>query len=318
MQKRLIQTGVLLIFSSQSMAYTLTDNDIANWTVYGTLKASAKFSEKSDNDYTLGDSEIGTRGRYAIFDALSIAAGAEAEFNLDEDETKDENDINMSEYYIGIYLESFGALTYGKHSTSSDDIAAVDYSEIYGGKASLNSVGVKDETIKYVYSHDGLRLNATYGFATGENHRELKEFYGSYNLEDLRLQAGVGNSKTVSNTYNYAELSAFYMIGDYQLGTTYYYNKTEYKSNPLRDVDSNALAIAGELDFSPEITTFAGYEFIAHKSDTESQDGNEQNIYAGVTYLFDDWLKLYTEINFRDTLSRGNQTNYGIGASVSF
>ncbi len=317
MQKRLIQTSMLLVFSSQAMAYTLIENDRANLTAYGTMKARAKFSDTVDNDYTFGDSDVGVRGRYAIMDSISIAAGAEAEINFDRDETEDEDDIYMSEYFVGLGVERLGTLTYGKHSTSSDDLSAVDYSEIYGGKASLNTVGVKDETIKYVYGYEGIKLDATYGFASGENSRELKEFYGSYSLEDLKLQAGIGNSTTKTYTYNYSQLSAFYTFGDYQLGTSYYYNKAERKSNSLRDVERNAIAVAGQLQYTPELTTFAGYEFIHHKSKTDTLEGNEQNIYAGVSYLVDDWLKLFTEVNYRETLTQ-NQVNYGVGASFSF
>ncbi len=322
MHKRLIQTGVLLVVSSQTMAYTLVDTDIATWTVYGTIKARAKLSDSKDNDYTFGDSEVGTRGRYAIFDMLAIAAGAEAEINLDRDETEDEDAVYMSEYYAGIYLESFGYITYGKHSTSSDDIPAVDFSEIYGGKEDLNAVGVKDETIKYVYSNEGVRLNATYGFSSGDNHRELKELYGSYQIEDLTLQAGIGNSKTDASTYkqnaDYGTVSAIYALGDYNLGTTYYYNKTENQTNPARSVDKNSIAFAGELAFTPEITTYAGYEFIKHQSDTDSLDGNQQNIYLGAKYLIDDWIKLFAEVNYLETLTSGDEMNYGLGASVSF
>ncbi len=322
MQKRLIQTGVLLAFSSQAMAYTLIENDIATWTVYGTIKARAKLSDSKDNDYTFGDSEIGTRGRYAILDQVSIAAGAEAEINLDRDEEEEEDDIYMSEYYAGLYIESFGYLTYGKHSTSSDDIPAVDFSEIYGGKEDLNSVGVKDETIKYVYTGDGMRINATYGFASGDNQRELKELFGSYKIEDLTLQAGIGNSNTDASTYkqdsDYGTVSALYALGDYNIGTTYYYNKTKNKTNSARSVDKNSIALAGELAYTPEITTYAGYEYIKHESETDTLDGHQQNVYIGAKYLMDDWLKLFAEVNYLETLNSGDEMNYGLGASFSF
>ncbi|WP_456295190.1 porin [Vibrio sp. AK197] len=322
MQKRLIQAGVLLAFSSPSMAYTLIDTDIAYWNVYGTLKASAKFLDGRDNDYTFGDSEIGTRARYSIFDSLSVAAGVEANVNLDPDEERDEDDLDMSEYYAGISLRNFGTITYGKHATSSDDVAAVDYSEIYGGKASLNAVGEKDEAIKYTYNAELLRLNATYGFPNGDNQRELKELFGSYRIIDLKIQAGIGNSKTETTfrrqESTYTQLSFFYNYIDYELGTTYYYNKSENKNNSLRDQDSHALAFAGQLAITPDLTSFGGIEYIARESKTDSLDGDEQNVYLGAKYLFADLIRVYAEANYRKTLSGDSQMNYGVGASMSF
>ncbi|MGD8110902.1 porin [Vibrio sp. TRT 17S01] len=322
MKKTCLSIAIALTCFTQAQAYELINTDQAYLTVYGNIKAQAQLMDERDNNYTFGDSSIGVDGQYFITDTLAIAAGTEAQVNLDADEDRNEDDLYLSQYYVGLYSESLGKLTYGKHSTSSDNFGGVDYSEGFGGEANLNSVGVKDETIKYQYSTELFALSSTYGFESGDRKRELAELFGSYRSADITLVAGIGKTKTNADNNKqesiYGHTSAFLEMGDYNLGATYYYNSTEDKLVSSRSVDKNALAFAGQLAFVEGVTLYSGYEVVFQDSDTESENGVLHNAYTGLTYRIFDQAKLFSEVGYVDPISKPSEVNLSLGATLSF
>ncbi|WP_367990315.1 porin [Vibrio sp. NTOU-M3] len=322
MKKTYLATVLTLTIVGPVNAYELINTDQAYLDIYGSIKAQAKIMDEKDNRYTFGDSKIGLTSRYGVTDTLALAAGLEAEVNLDADEDKNKDDLYLSQYYAGIYSESLGLLTYGKHSTSSDDLGGVDFSEGFGGLSDLNSVGVKGDTIKYRYNNDLFKASITYGPEAGARKRELAEFYGSYTSADITFVAGIGQSSTNTSSDQtnslYGHTSLFLDMGDYNLGATYYYNSTEDELISSRSVDKNAFALGGQLAFVENTTLYSGYEFIMQDSETMSQDGNLHNVYTGISYLIVDWTKIFTELGYKEPITGPSEVNFSLGATITF
>ncbi|KII76026.1 porin [Vibrio renipiscarius] len=322
MKKRVVSLSSLLLASAPALSYEAIDNDIAYLHFYGTIKASAQFLEEQDNEYTFGDSKVGLLGRYAVTDVFSIAAGTEAQINLDADEDKNEDDLYVSQYFLGLYTEAFGWLTFGKHSTSSDDLNGVDYSEIFGGQSNLNSVGVKGDTLKYVYANELFTLNATYGFEAGDQNRTLSELFGQYNLADLTLIAGIGTTSTNTATNQtdstYFQTSAKMEMGDTNFGLTYYLQNLDNDLQPSLSVDKHAFALAGQIAFTEGVTAYAGHELIFQDSKTKDLDGTRQNSYVGLSLIPIEYTKLFAELNFNSPISTKDELNLAVGGVLSW
>lgn len=322
MNKRIVSMSSILLVSTPSYGYEMINNDIAYLDFYGDIKASALFLDRKDNEYSFGDSKIGVRARYAITDLISIAGGTEAQVNLDADEDKNEDEIFISQYFVGLYAESLGALTYGKHSTSSDDLSGTDYSEVFGGKSNLNSVGVKGDTIKYVYDNELFTLNGTYGFESGEQKRTLAEFFGQYKLADLILVSGIGSTETNATNNKtdalYFHTTARLEMGDTNLGVTYYHQNFNNDSQPSRSVDKNAFAIAGQIAFTVALTGYAGHEVINQDSANSALTGTQNNSYLGVSLVPLEYTKLFAEVNFNSPIQTPDETNFALGAAIAW
>jgi len=322
MNKRIVSLSSILLVSAPSFSYEMIDNDVAYLNFYGDVKASALFLDEQDNEYSFGDSKIGVRARYAITDLISIAGGSEAQVNLDADEDKNEDELFISQYFVGLYAESLGGLTYGKHSTSSDDLSGVDYSEIFGGKTNLNSVGVKGDTIKYVYSNELFTLNGTYGFESGKKKRTLAELFAQYNLADLVLVGGIGTTSTDADNNKsdalYFHTTARLEMGDTNLGVTYYHQNLDDDSQPSRSVDKNAVALAGQIAFTVALTGYAGHEIINQDSDNSSLTGTTNNSYLGLSLVPLEYTKLFAEVNFNSPIQGNDETNFAVGGAIAW
>lgn len=322
MNKRIVSLSSMLLVSMPSLSYEMINNDIAYLNFYGDIKASALFRDRQDNQYSFGDSKIGVRGRYAMTDLVSIAAGTEAQVNLDADEDKNEDELFISQYFVGLYAESLGGLTYGKHSTSSDDLGGVDYSEAFGGRANLNSVGVKGDTIKYIYTNELFTLNGTYGFEAGNQKRTLGELFGQYNLADLVFVGGVGTTSTHADDNQtdaiYYHTTARLEMGDTNLGVTYYHQNLDNDLQPSQSVDKNSFALAGQIAFSVALTGYAGHEVINQDSKTSSLKGTTNNSYLGLSLVPLEYTKLFAEVNFLSPLQSYDETNFAVGGVIAW
>ncbi|WP_052878330.1 porin [Vibrio coralliirubri] len=315
-----VATSVLM---SPAYAYEIINNETAYLDVYGEVKARAFFYDHQSNDYTFGESKVGVDARYAVTDTISVLSLVEAEINFDADENKDEDDLYLSKYYAGVKNEVLGTLTFGKHSTSSDDLNVADYSEAFGGRAELNAVSQHDLGLKYNYATELFTLSVTYGPEAGDYDRDILEAYGQYYLADLTLTAGVGSSST-NVTQNqqdqfYAMLGGELNMGDYQLGATYYNTDIEGRANSQRDVTKNAFAIAGQVELVEKLFGYTGYEFISQDSDTRTLDGSINNFYIGSRYEIVEWASVYAEVNLVDDGTKivdQKSTNYAIGATL--
>lgn len=322
MYKYTLPLSGLMLFSAPSVSYELIDNDLAYLHFYGDIKARALILDEQDNDYTFGDSKVGILGLYAITDLITLAGGLETQVNFDADEDKDEDDVFVSQYFIGLYAEAIGRLTYGKHNTSSDDLNGIDYSEAFGGEANLNAVGVKGDTIKYVYDNELFALNATYGFEDGNQKRTVKELFGQYNLADLVLTGGIG--KTDTNTQNhqtdatYFQVTARMEMGDTNLGLTYYNQDLDNNLQPSQSIDKNAFALSGQIAFTQRTTGYLGHEVIEQDSNSSELNGTRNNSYIGLSFVPIEYTKLFTEVNYDTPVSSHDELNIALGAVIAW
>ena len=122
-------------------------------------------SSRKENEFSFGDSDMALKARYFVTDSTFISSGTEAEVKMNEE--KNEDQFSISQYYLGVGKESFGTLTYGKHTTSSENLNGVDFSQIFGGQSNLNLIGARRETLKYIYANELFSLNMTYGLMRG-------------------------------------------------------------------------------------------------------------------------------------------------------
>ncbi|MBA5763779.1 porin [Vibrio sp. 404] len=318
MPKYILSLPALLLFSTPAISYEVIDNDLAYLHFYGDIKARALILDEQDNDYTFGDSKVGVLGRYAMTDMIAIASGLETQVNFDADEDKNEDDVIVSQYFVGLYAEAIGRLTYGKHNTSSDDLNGIDYSEAFGGDANLNAVGVKGDTIKYVYNNELFTVNATYGFEDGKQRRKVRELFGQYNLADLVIIGGIG--KTSTNTQQsqtdatYFQTTARMEMGDTNLGMTYYHQDFKNHLKPSQSADKNAIAVAGQIAFTEGLTGYLGHEVI--KKDSSQSNGTRNNSYLGISVVPIEYTKLFAEMNYDAPANSTDELNFAFGAVI--
>lgn len=312
-----VATSVAL---SPVYAYELINNERAYLDVYGEAKTRAFFYDNKDNDYSFGESKVGVDARYAVTDTTNVLGLVEAEINFDAEENLDEDKLYMSKYYTGVQNEVLGTLTFGKHSTSSDDMGGVDYSEAFGGMADLNAVSQHDLGLKYKYATELFTLSVTTGPEAGDFERDLIEAYGQYYLADLTFTAGMGKSTTNVATNSkdqfYALLGTEVSLGDYNLGASYSYNDTEDRLDSQRNVTKHGLALAAQLEIIEKLYGYTGYEYVMQSSDSDSLDGNLSNFYLGARYNLTEWADVYAEMNRVDAVNDETATNFAVGATV--
>lgn len=324
MKKILFTVAIVPLYLPHAYAYELVNTDSAFLEVYGQIKANAKFYSDDSNKYTFGDSKVGVEGKYAITDELFFDTGIEVEVNVDNDEDIGEDQVYLSQYYAGLGSKYWGSVTYGKSSLSSEDLDGVDYSEVFGGEANLNSVGVKTDVIKYQYSGEFYKVNTTYGFESGDQKRDIAELFVNYKSGDISLIGGYGrtttNSQRSKTDTSYSQVSLFLDNGDYQLGSTFYYRNKEDNIHSSRSVESLAGSIAGRLLILEDIWTYSGYEYLSSNSDTQDLDGDLHNVYLGLGLRYYSWLKVYGEANYKldDIVENHGSTNFGLGMTIDW
>lgn len=322
MNKHILAFPILLLFSTPAICYEVIDNDLAYLHFYGDIKARALILDDKDNDYTFGDSKVGVLGRYAITDMIDIAAGLETQVNFDADEDKNEDDVIVSQYFVGLYTEAIGRLTYGKHNTSSDDLNGIDYSEAFGGEANLNAVGVKGDTIKYIYDNELFIINATYGFEDGKQRRNIREIFAQYNLADLALISGIGktstNTKISQTDATYFQATARMEMGDTNFGVTYYHQDFDNHLQPSQSADKNAVAVGGQIAFTEGVTGYLGHEVIKQSSHSSQAEGTRNNSYLGVSLVPIEYTKLFAEVNYDAAPKSTDEVNFAFGVVVTW
>ncbi|MFB9217291.1 porin [Vibrio sinaloensis] len=324
MKKNLIALALMSVAVPVS-AYDIINNETAYLDIYGEIRARAFIFDNSDNEYTFGDSKLGVDARYAVTDTTRILALVEGEINWDADESLDQDEFFFSKHYIGVQHEALGDLTFGKHSTASDDLGGVDYSEAFGGIAELNPIGQHESGIKYRYASELFTVETIYGDEDGDLDRDLFELYGEYIvLGDIRLRAGFGKSST--NLSNDQRDDTYFMAGaevargDVTYGASYYNRDTNNNLISSNDVQSNALAVAARMEVVEKLFGYAGYEYIYQNSDADSLDGSINLAYLGTKYEIVDWASVFAEISFKndEVASEEDETNLALGATVTF
>lgn len=305
-----------IFFSPVLFAFEFIDNERAYLATSGKVHAKALMSNRKKNEFSFGDSDLALKAKYFVTDSTFISSGTEAEIKLDEERNEDQ--FSISQYYLGVGKESFGSLTYGKHTTSSENLNGVDFSQIFGGQSNLNLIGAKRETLKYVYNNELFSLNMTYGLKNNQQDQSLHEFFGQLKLADTTIRGGVGATKTQNNLYQkesiYSHLTAIISSGDIDLGSTYYFNKSEETRNHKDSTYTHAVAIAGRLDWTKELTLFSGYEFVT-QIQPQKDKKSKHNLYLGSSYQLNDWSAIQVELNHLDPLVGSNQVNIGIGVA---
>ena len=306
--------ALLIFFSPALFALEFIDNERAYLALNGEIKAKALMSSRKENEFSFGDSDMALKARYFVTDSTFISSGTEAEVKMNEE--KNEDQFSISQYYLGLGKESFGILTYGKHTTSSENLNGVDFSQIFGGQSNLNLIGARRETLKYIYTNELFSLNVTYGLKDNKQDQSLHELFGQVKLADTTIRGGVGVTKAQNQAYQkdsiYSHLTAMISSGDVNIGSTYYFNKSEEIKTQKYSTYTHALAVAGKLNWNKELTIFSGYEFVTQiqpKKDTK----NKHNIYVGSSYKLNDWSAVQVELNHLDPLTGSNQVNVGVG-----
>ena len=324
--KRILFTW-LAIASSQASGYEVINNEDAYLNVYSEINGRVIYYENRDNELSFGDSQLGVDARYAVTDTTNFLSLLEGEVNWDAEEAAGQDDLFISKAYLGVQHESLGVVTYGKHSTPSDDFFVLDYSGVFGGTANLRPVSQHDSGVKYLFNSDLFMMELMYGVEAGDFERDIMELFGQYSFnEDMQVYAGVGKSST--NVPNnrletlYAMAGFEILRGDWSYGAAYYW--ADIKDNELLsngNISKNALTLAARLEIIEKIFGYGGYEVIDQDSEKVNSNGLIQSTYIGAEYQAIDWASVFSEIQYADDetkISERSEVNFAVGITLIF
>lgn len=262
--------------------------------------------------------DFDTSFKYKIDDRLAFLAGTD--WSMEEE-------YGSSLYNKGIYM----GFAYDEHKimVGSQEISfdkfGVDHAEVApADKSSGYHDGNKstwhNTAFVYTYSLDNGYISATYAKGSGDDDKDqdasefdVYQVLGFMKTHGFELMGGIGQTKGVDGNASpdyesvYGQLEAVYNYGNGQVGI-----------NVAMEDDKDAFTSQGvDLDFTYKMTKKAtlnlGASFITQDMDGTDDNEDYTSVYAGVTYKFNKYVILYSEVGQED----GDQAKYGSATDVS-
>ena len=256
---------------------------------------------------------------YKIDDRLTFLAGTD--WSMEEE-------YGSSLYNKGIYMgfayddnkimAGSQEISFDKFGVDHSEVAFADESSGYhdGNKSTWHNTA-----FVYTYSLDNGYISATYAKGSGDEDKDqdasefdVYQVLGFMKTHGFELMGGIGQTKGVKG----ADADA---LPDYesvygQLEAVYNYGNGQVGINVAMEDDKDAFTSTGvDLDFTYKMTKKAtlnlGASFITQDYDDDTDIEDYNSMYAGVTYKFNKYVILYTEISQED----GQKAQYGYAGS---
>lgn len=343
MKKSLLALAVsAAAFTGAANAAEIYSSDGGSVDFYGQLRSQMEFRDSDDYsaDLSTGSSRTGVNATYTVTEGFDVLGSVE--LGLDTEG----NDVGVRSHLFGFGTD-YGTVTFGKSLISSDDVGGTDYSYFYGGTGNLYGTlngGWNDSRIKYQLALENWWVNATYGLNDDSSNEDLAEAFVGATYGDLSFHFGGGKNRAhdgvtnanldISNTYYEATLM-YNILENLQVSGTYYGSQLKNEDGSGK-IDSNSISVGAYWTFIEKTSLYAGYEFtkgeasnVAAFADPDA-DGELNNAFVGVEYMFSSWARVFAEVGYKDGETVGyadtadnqatgpesvdSETNFGIGA----
>ncbi len=322
MKKTLLAAAVALA-ATNVQAVELYKTDKSEVTFYGQLRGQLVINDGQDPDLNSGSSRAGVKVSHELTDSLDAFGTAEFSIRYYEDKDNGKSDMYMRKHFVGLKGD-FGEVQFGKDLVIGEYVYGADYSYYYGATALVHGVlngAFQDSAIRYTYKRGDFFVTAGYGLGEDDLNKEAIELYTGTKFGDFNTHIGGGivtdaYSYGVEVEQTYVQATLEYIQEDhFTLGTTLGTTTLENKVTG-DDETSIALSLAGQYQITPKTKLYGGYEMVRH--DLDALD-DSTNIYTGLEYKFNSWVRVYGEYAYQDgaTLGFTDKNNNKIGAGSS-
>ncbi|WP_047045252.1 porin [Vibrio mexicanus] len=310
MKKTLVALAVLAAGSAQAAEIYNADGSTLELTgrAYAVVETTKQKSTGTDTDVHAYDSRLGFKLRHQVTEG--VAAVGKFEFQLTED---DDHGLKNRDVYAGLDFTDAVTVTFGRQTTSFDDLAfRGGFDEYYGFSQQLEDRGRENGIIKATSANiNGFVGSASYQFLEGDV--TGLTLAGSYDADfGLGLSAGYFDYKQSGNKdhatgYN---VGASYAFGDAKVGV-------DYSSEEVFNKDkADAYRLGGEYNIDA-YRLYAGYGNVDNKPAAGGKTSDD-GFYAGVAYAFGAKTTIFAEVASYDKEGAEDQDFLGLGLNVNF
>lgn len=357
MKKTVIALAIAaLAAAGTSSAATVYNQDGTKVELGGSMRIFlGKLGENQRGDLINDGSRINIKASQALENGLSAFAGYELRFERDALKNKQnaENDFGdptTRKLFVGFGFENVGKLSFGRQSTTADDVVG---DSLYYDSGALNPLITRaDKSVKfssaefggfsfgvdYLFGNaqkyttnnrykSGYQVGAFYNYEIADNHKF--DAAAVYTVDQFDTQT---SSETDQKNHTWV-LATHYQLQDLKLGAAYGQGVNKYRTQDDKN-KSKYIFLEAKYDLNGLTgipTTFGlQWERLSKKYDTDAtapkaqDDGKtiKNHYIAVVDYKFNKYVVpyvQYTRATKKDNLGqRTNENIYGAGLRVHF
>lgn len=357
MKKTVIALAIAaLAAAGTSSAATVYNQDGTKVELGGSMRIFlGKLGENQRGNLVNDGSRINIKASQALENGLSAFAGYELRFERDALKNKQnaENDFGdptTRKLFVGFGFENVGKLSFGRQSTTADDVVG---DSLYYDSGALNPLITRaDKSVKFSsaefggfsfgvdylfgnaqkYTTDnryksGYQVGAFYNYEIADNHKF--DAAAVYTVDQFDTQT---SSETDQKNHTWV-LATHYQLQDLKLGAAYGQGVNKYRTQDDKN-KSKYIFLEAKYDLNGLTgipTTFGlQWERLSKKYDTDAtapkaqDDGKtiKNHYIAVVDYKFNKYVVpyvQYTRATKKDNLGqRTNENIYGAGLRVHF
>ncbi|MGF1721269.1 porin [Vibrio kyushuensis] len=269
----------------------------------------------TDTDAHAYDSRLGFKVRHQVTEGA--AAVGKFEFQLSEGE---DYGLKNRDAYAGLDFTDVGTFTFGRQTTSFDDLGfRGGFDEYYGFSQDLEDRGRENGIVKFQTANfSGFVGSASYQFAEENdagNDVTGTTLVGSYDSDfGLGLSLAYFDYKeaSVKDHATGFNLAADYAFGDAKVG--FDYGSQEDNSKTEKD----AYRLGGEYNLDA-YRLYAGYGNVDTKAHLSSTTVSNDGFYAGVAYAFGAKTTIFAEVASYDAEGDSSDSDMlALGMNVAF
>lgn len=306
MKKALLPAIISALCATSVQAANVYNVDGTIVDVYGRMQFDIS-DDGSDTDGT-GSARMGFKAASPInSDVTAIARG---EWQIDAENSDEDNDFTARHLYAGFYTTEMGSLIFGQTDTAFyQAVAATDMYNSYGYGA-FDSVEDGRQEGQIIYSGDfaGVYVGASYQFQ--DETQALDDSYAltlGYNIADVAVYGGyhIEQFASLEDKENYA-ISAAYTLDDLYLAAVY----AGSKQDDVADYQGYDLFASYALDAT---SIYGGYTF---QENTDTDEDTFDAITLGTQYAFNDNMKAWAE--YQVDMIDGNDDAWTVAVQYNF
>jgi len=356
MKKTVIALAIAALAAGTSSAATVYNQDGTKVELGGSMRIFlGKLGENQRGNLVNDGSRINIKASQALENGLSAFAGYELRFERDalKNKQKAENDFGdptTRKLFVGLGFENVGKLSFGRQSTTADDVVG---DSLYYDSGALNPLITRaDKSVKfssaefggfsfgvdYLFGNaqkyttnnrykSGYQVGAFYNYEIADNHKF--DAAAVYTVDQFDTQT---SSETDQKNHTWV-LATHYQLQDLKLGAAYGQGVNKYRTQDDKN-KSKYIFLEAKYDLNGLTgipTTFGlQWERLSKKYDTDAtapkaqDDGKtiKNHYIAVVDYKLHKNVVSYvqyTRATDKDNLGqRTNENIYGAGLRVHF
>ncbi|MCW9717037.1 porin [Avibacterium sp. 21-599] len=308
MKKTLLALAVAAVATSASAA-TVYNNNSTQVDVGGRVEvALGKFNKDERADLRNVGSRLEFKAQHDLGEGVKVTAFTRLRFNDGGDKWNTDssfNNIKTNRLWLALQKDKVGRVSFGKQTTSGDDVELNDFSYLFGGNNDLFTAGDKVVAFRtadfQLAEGQTLGFGADYAFGQGKKHNSKTETYQELEKVGTDYKLVTKTKVTQPEDMKYAYGASVFYAGQFteNLGLNVNAGYTVEKSNN-GVVDSTASGdkktawrVASQLVYGP-VSFGVEYAQSHHKNKTQDKvQGVGRFIEVGAKYQYLDNASVY-------------------------